>query len=406
MARCFFLPDPFCQAPRGSEVFVHRSGRTARAGREGPGDVSHRIFWRSVRLGTLANVARFGARAFGRATLIGSQGQSIAFVAPGDVEHWRRARLHSFGRAAGLEVMDAVSTPPESRAIACCKQTVTVAGSQRRFQEGAMKWSCALCRSTRLSASRRSMKLSTCHTVELSRKAHRVGLAMFDSSRRTPKQWRSLQRRSRLPKRHAACPVAVFAAASAKESAASRQKQRPQTEWQASVQLAASARQHVWQQSWRRRPVGCGCQNRFGIHSCMRWRKMVSPGQAYLSISRCPTESSYRHELMPPTGWQRPLSSREVHQTSKQSSEQNWLKRAAREARGNSLEPCQLISLPKPPKGKHVSHLRARGPRSSRLCHLPGFHFEPRFFSHPFCHIPPPACAERCWLSLASPRQS
>lgn len=39
------------QAPRGSEVFVHRSGRSARAGREG---------------------------------------QSIAFVSPADVAHWRK----------------------------------------------------------------------------------------------------------------------------------------------------------------------------------------------------------------------------------------------------------------------------------------------------------------------------
>lgn len=59
------------QAPRGSEVFVHRSGRTARAGREG---------------------------------------QSIAFVAPTDVTHWNKVY-----RAIGIvkEDIERVETLPE-----------------------------------------------------------------------------------------------------------------------------------------------------------------------------------------------------------------------------------------------------------------------------------------------------
>eukprot|EP00435_Cladocopium_sp_Y103_P010838 s2036_g2.t2 len=59
------------QAPRGSEVFVHRSGRTARAGREG---------------------------------------QSIAFVAPTDVTHWNKVY-----RAVGIvkDDIERVETLPE-----------------------------------------------------------------------------------------------------------------------------------------------------------------------------------------------------------------------------------------------------------------------------------------------------
>ncbi|CAJ1337115.1 unnamed protein product [Effrenium voratum] len=71
------------QAPRGSEVFVHRSGRTARAGREG---------------------------------------QSIAFVAPGDVEHWRRVY-----QAVGIAKEDTEAVEVFAEEISAAKEAARLA---------------------------------------------------------------------------------------------------------------------------------------------------------------------------------------------------------------------------------------------------------------------------------------